>query len=375
MELSRRFVSCQISTIFSTLHRNFSYSPVCYKSKRLTKLASKLQKKLLRAKSKAVLPNKHMRGSITSATIDKSPERRSKKESKRRSSGNSGYNMAKFSRERLGTTKLVILENSSTKQPFERSQSVSKHANRIFGATNPVMRSRRNPRGVKLPLEDIIEPRGLSVFSDFYGYGMSCTEDQEYDSVTSQRSIRKVLDLLFNKEIVRELAKEENLTGVIYDKSETSFREYCTRPDIMDELLKITLKDIEEQGHSVDLMIPYFFAHAKKIFPHLECLRELKQKSDLTQIHNWYPTARAIHRKIIFHAGPTNSGKTYEALERFKEAKSGSYCAPLRLLAAEIYRKVNEAGVPCDLLTGEDRRFANENGEPAAHIASTVWVN
>ncbi|KAI1727511.1 ATP-dependent RNA helicase SUV3 like protein, mitochondrial [Ditylenchus destructor] len=392
MELSRRFVSCQISSIFSTLHRNLSYSSVCYKSKRLSKGGSskyrrtlptrvdgipndqndylELQKKLFQSKqllkkSKAALAHaKRVRGSIT--TIDKSPERRSKKESKRHPSEIPGYNIPTQSHERL------LKGGMSTKQPFERSHDVSKHSNRIFGATKPVMRSRRYLRGVTLPLEAIVEPRGLSVYSDLYGYGMSCSEDPEFDPVKYQRSIRKILDHLFNKEIVRELAAEENLTGVIYDKSEISFREYCTTPDIMDELLKITVKDIEEQGHSVDLMIPYFLAHAKKIFPHLECLRELKQKSDLTQIHNWYPTARAIHRKIIFHAGPTNSGKTYEALERFKAAKSGAYCAPLRLLAAEIYRKVNEAGVPCDLLTGEDRRFANENGEPAAHIASTV---
>lgn len=55
-----------------------------------------------------------------------------------------------------------------------------------------------------------------------------------------------------------------------------------------------------------------------------------------------YPEARAMNRKIIFHAGPTNSGKTYHALERFKAAKSGIYCGPLKLLAAEVYSKTNE---------------------------------
>ena len=58
--------------------------------------------------------------------------------------------------------------------------------------------------------------------------------------------------------------------------------------------------------------------------------------SDLTDPPNWYPEARAINRKIIFHAGPTNSGKTYHALERFMTAKSGIYCGPLKLLAVEV---------------------------------------
>lgn len=46
-------------------------------------------------------------------------------------------------------------------------------------------------------------------------------------------------------------------------------------------------------------------------------------------------------RKIIFHAGPTNSGKTYHALKRFMAAKSGVYCGPLKLLASEIFYKSN----------------------------------
>lgn len=55
-----------------------------------------------------------------------------------------------------------------------------------------------------------------------------------------------------------------------------------------------------------------------------------------------YPNARDMKRKIILHAGPTNSGKTYHALERFLSAKSGVYCGPLKLLAAEVYKKANE---------------------------------
>lgn len=55
-----------------------------------------------------------------------------------------------------------------------------------------------------------------------------------------------------------------------------------------------------------------------------------------------YPEARAIRRKIIFHAGPTNSGKTHHALDAFFAADSGVYCGPLRLLANEIYQKSNK---------------------------------
>lgn len=34
--------------------------------------------------------------------------------------------------------------------------------------------------------------------------------------------------------------------------------------------------------------------------------------------------------------GPTNSGKTYQALQALAAAKRGVYCGPLRLLAMEV---------------------------------------
>jgi len=63
-----------------------------------------------------------------------------------------------------------------------------------------------------------------------------------------------------------------------------------------------------------------------------------------------YPEARAIQRKIVYHAGPTNSGKTHHALERFMNAKSGVYCGPLRLLAVQVFQKLNDL-VSVNLLT------------------------
>ena len=49
-----------------------------------------------------------------------------------------------------------------------------------------------------------------------------------------------------------------------------------------------------------------------------------------------------ISRKFYLHVGETNSGKTYEALKRLKNSKSGIYLAPLRLMALEIYSTLND---------------------------------
>lgn len=99
---------------------------------------------------------------------------------------------------------------------------------------------------------------------------------------------------------------------------------------------------------------------------------DLKKISDLREPANWYPMARSLNRKIIFHAGPTNSGKTYHAMERFLAAKSGIYCGPLKLLATEVYHKSNKRGTPCDLVTGEERSFAINPDTPSQHVACTV---
>lgn len=64
--------------------------------------------------------------------------------------------------------------------------------------------------------------------------------------------------------------------------------------------------------------------------------------------------ARTIKRKIIYHMGPTNSGKTYHSIEALSKAGKGCYLAPLRLLAAELYDTLNNKGCTTTLLTGEE---------------------
>jgi len=78
--------------------------------------------------------------------------------------------------------------------------------------------------------------------------------------------------------------------------------------------------------------------------------------------------ARKLNRKIIYHMGPTNSGKTYSAIQMLARASSGCYLAPLRLLAGELYDTLNEMGVVTTLLTGEEVIET----EGATHFSSTI---
>ncbi len=64
--------------------------------------------------------------------------------------------------------------------------------------------------------------------------------------------------------------------------------------------------------------------------------------------------ANREHQQLYLHIGEPNSGKTHDALQALKEAGSGWYLAPLRLLAYEIFDRLNSEGVACSLLTGEE---------------------
>ena len=104
-------------------------------------------------------------------------------------------------------------------------------------------------------------------------------------------------------------------------------------------------------------------------------IQKLKKLTDMSEPAKAFPFTRAMKRKIICHLGPTNSGKTYAAIEELKKAAAaagiassnaagGVYCAPLRLLAQEMYDKMNSVGIACSLRTGEISKLpTNSEGE------------
>ncbi|WP_420473194.1 helicase-related protein [Noviherbaspirillum sp. ST9] len=98
-----------------------------------------------------------------------------------------------------------------------------------------------------------------------------------------------------------------------------------------------------------------------------------RESINLAEYPASFEVARRMPRKFIALLGPTNSGKTHEAMEALAKAKSGVYLAPLRLLALENYERLAEVErngerLKVSLVTGEERRVV----EGATHVASTV---
>lgn len=98
-----------------------------------------------------------------------------------------------------------------------------------------------------------------------------------------------------------------------------------------------------------------------------------KTKAEISSIANFnpkddYPKARSMYRHFYIHAGGTNTGKTYNSIQRLKSAETGAYLAPLRLLALENQENMLNSGVRCSLTTGEEEDIIPD----ATHISSTV---
>ncbi|KAK2968047.1 hypothetical protein RJ640_003781 [Escallonia rubra] len=141
------------------------------------------------------------------------------------------------------------------------------------------------------------------------------------------------------------------------------FFKKCQR-DVVNYLVSLGHCDEAER-----FLFPIFAEYCmEELQDEMKRFRSIIESADLTKPHTWFPFARAMKRKVIYHCGPTNSGKTYNALQRFMEAKKGIYCSPLRLLAMEVFDRVNAHGVYCSLQTGQEKKFVPFSN----HIACTV---
>lgn len=86
---------------------------------------------------------------------------------------------------------------------------------------------------------------------------------------------------------------------------------------------------------------------------HQRTQREQLRSKLVAAFPAWKHAGRA-DQQIVLHVGPPNSGKTHDALNALSKVESGWYLAPLRLLAFEVFDRLNVRGVYTNLLTGEE---------------------
>jgi ATP-dependent RNA helicase SUPV3L1/SUV3 len=230
---------------------------------------------------------------------------------------------------------------------------------------------------------------------DFTLAKISVGFDQNEKMVISDliADLKKNIDKELNQ--VRYKLKRSSLSKLDNEIKSIFKEKFSYRSEIGQKYI-LTLKPhfnrwLQEQGLKVDLVgdaeYERFFMQLdmglwkplgvlQKEFQRLvQTVMALKRKDISAQILMEYlgqfwvhSEARNIKRKIFYHMGPTNSGKTYHAVESLCKVEKGCYLAPLRLLASELYDTMNSKGVKTTLLTGEE--VIEVPG--ATHTSSTI---
>jgi ATP-dependent RNA helicase SUPV3L1/SUV3 len=216
--------------------------------------------------------------------------------------------------------------------------------------------------------------------------------DEQYNQVTDSSTIRpkklqkltartlkhyrRLLEDIYDQEKTsgKPRYKQHGITPVVFNLSWEIFSKHFMNQLVFDEDIQNAFKQKQIPDH--ELLFKLYLQDCMQRFPaHFSNNRmsedmeqDLLLPTDLSKPHEWYPAARSRKRKVFVHTGPTNSGKTHKAFERLKQASSGIYCAPLRLLATEGYVKLTDNGVKCNLMTGD---YQVEHKD-ATHTSSTV---
>jgi ATP-dependent RNA helicase SUPV3L1/SUV3 len=219
-----------------------------------------------------------------------------------------------------------------------------------------------------------------------YDWGRSYYVYETYDYVYERLisdSLSDILSDLVNDQLPRKLKEQ------YYE----IFSEELPRPfiwesinDLTEEFEEEVISEIEEEYVS-DLLslagLPFDLVKHQEQYEKDLNQREKRKAEELAEIQRKKEEQERMMEDIfgqeynpsfgrrthyVLHIGETNTGKTHHALERMKEANSGIYLAPLRLLALEVYDKLNSEGTPCSLKTGEEEKMTIG----ATHTSCTV---
>ncbi|WP_456279164.1 DEAD/DEAH box helicase [Bacillus sp. AK128] len=182
-------------------------------------------------------------------------------------------------------------------------------------------------------------------------------------SMEIQDSYRTVFEIELSHTVLKEQVAESfnDLSNEMVD-------------DLLDEyvedLIKIEQIPFDYKTHS-ELLLKDLEDRESKMLKEQEEIERQKEE-EARMLHDIF--GRVYNSSInpdiryILHIGETNTGKTFQALQRMIQANSGLYLAPLRLLALEVYDKLNAEGVNCSLKTGEEEKII----KGAHHISCTV---
>lgn len=182
-----------------------------------------------------------------------------------------------------------------------------------------------------------------------------------------QRTLKNAKPARVNIRNLEELHRQvKNAAGFGFRKNQENIIRLVNE-EFLPKLMQLDISVLlEEQKNGVN---GEFLAYLRRAMPGRICqetlftlyprFRQHKVKNKILELVPMRPEmefseVREMRRRFILHIGPTNSGKTFQSLERLKLAERGVYLGPLRLLALEVYEQMKKSGVPCAMRTGQE---------------------
>uniref|UniRef100_A0A3B0N8D3 RNA helicase n=1 Tax=Theileria annulata TaxID=5874 RepID=A0A3B0N8D3_THEAN len=221
------------------------------------------------------------------------------------------------------------------------------------------------------------------------------TFDKKYDKCYNVLPFTQNEKILINNAII-SLANDckisnlgQNLGIPLFFIKNSDFRNslicYWDKSNDFKSFFRQNLTVLKDSNLDEDLslkFVKFIETFIKDNFPNIFItLNNLKHFSDFSKISHLYHNYNNVTndtsapnginvsscRNVYLHVGPPNSGKTHDAIKALLSSRSGVYCAPLRLLAWEMFNTINNSGNKCALLTGQE---VVDNGE--SHVSCTV---
>ncbi len=200
----------------------------------------------------------------------------------------------------------------------------------------------------------------LELHVELNGLLESIWNSEELDFTDILAQAKKEQEINFFHELDELVATCENYASLLhFTKEELHEKVYEFLLELLHNSLSITPKIVRKTTRIFIYNIQEQLIKQQRHALLARTIRDFK---------NLFPMAREMRRKLTLHIGPTNSGKTYEAMQRLRDADTGYYLAPLRLLALEGYEGLKEQGIDASLITGEEQILNDD----ATHISSTI---
>lgn len=216
--------------------------------------------------------------------------------------------------------------------------------------------------------------------------GRSYYENETYgeifEELIGQDAMHRIPELLLgrlNKDLITRYEKilgkplrSANIRDFLYNELYEIASDFIEiiREESVSDLLSLAEIPFDERSH--ELILQRDIAERERREAEEIAERKRKQEEEARRIEDIfgqeYQPGLGRNIKYVLHIGETNTGKTHHALEKMKKAPSGLYLAPLRLLALEVYDKLNTDGIPCTLKTGEEEKIS----PGAEHYSCTV---